>query len=76
MLEGLTPPKNKSESCKVEQVLSKLSEADCAILVEAIDNSALWPHATLAKALRQRGVSLADVTIAKHRNRTCACFRG
>lgn len=76
MLEGLTPPKNKSESCKVEQLLSGLSEADYGILVEALDNPALWPHATLSKAIRQRGLSLADVTIAKHRNRTCACFRG
>lgn len=76
MLEGLTPPKNKSEFCKVEQILSKLSEADRVVLVEALDNQMLWPHATLARAIRQRGVSLADVTIAKHRIRTCACFRG
>jgi hypothetical protein len=76
MLEGLTPPKNKSESCKVEQVLSKISEADQAILIEALDNQLLWPHATLSKAIRQRGLSLADVTIANHRRRTCACFRG
>jgi hypothetical protein len=76
MLEGLTPPKNKSESCKVEQVLSKISEADQAILIEALENQLLWPHATLSKAIRQRGLSLADVTIANHRRRTCACFRG
>lgn len=76
MLEGLTPPKNKSESCKVEQILSGLTEADSAILIEAIDNQILWPHATLSRALRQRGLSVADVTIANHRKRTCACFRG
>lgn len=76
MLEGLRPPKNKSESCKVEQMLNGLSEADGAILIEALDNQVLWPHATLSRALRQRGVSLADVTIANHRKRTCACFRG
>ena len=76
MLEGLTPPKNKSESCKVEQILSGLAEPDHGILIEALENQMLWPHATLARALRQRGLSLADVTIANHRKRTCACFRG
>lgn len=76
MLEGLTPPKNKSEFCKVERVMSGLSESDQAILNEALDNVDIWPHATLSKAIRQRGVSLADVTIANHRKRSCACFRG
>ena len=76
MLEGLTPPKNKTVYCKIEQTLSSLSEADAKILTEALDNTDAWGARTLSTALRERGISIADTTITKHRSRTCACYRG
>ena len=76
MLEGLTPPKNKTVYCKIEQTVSSLSEADAKILTEAIENTDAWGSRTLSTALRERGISIADTTISKHRSRTCACYRG
>lgn len=76
MLEGLTPPKSKSEYCKIDQMKNELSEKDYKILTEAIANSEAWGAKTLSNALRARGVSVADTTITKHRKKICACFRG
>lgn len=76
MLEGLTPPKSKSEYCKIEQMKSELSEKDYKILLEAIANAEAWGAKTLSNALRAKGVSVADTTITKHRKKICACFRG
>lgn len=75
MLEGLEPPKNKAVYCKVEQMRETLATEDYEILIAAVDDAKKWPAKTLQNALRQRGVSLADTTITKHRLRTCACFR-
>ena len=75
MLEGLTPPKNKAIYCKIDQTFQSLSESDAKIFTEAIDNTAQWGARTLSIALRERGISIADTTIAKHRSRTCACYR-
>ena len=75
MLEGLIPPPNKSEYCKVADVLSGLSKEDRVILETALADTQKWKHKTLSNALRQKGLSLADTTIAKHRLQTCACFR-
>lgn len=76
MLEGLTPPKPKSEYCKIDLLRKDLSEKDYKILIEAIDNHDAWGARTLSNTLRQRGVSVADTTITKHRKKACACFRG
>ena len=76
MLEGLEPPKNKTEFCKVDHVISQLEESDAKILQEALDDTERWKHKTLSNALRSRGISLADTTISKHRFKVCACFRG
>lgn len=76
MLEGLTPPKSKSEYCKIDLLRKDLSEKDYKILTDAIANSEIWGAKTLSNALRQKGVSVADTTITKHRKKICACFRG
>ena len=76
MLEGLKPPQNKTVYCKIEQTLSSLSESDAKIMAEALDNTDVWGARTLSTALRERGISIADTTITKHRNRVCACYRG
>ena len=76
MLEGLEPPKSKSVYCKVAQTLEKLDENDAAILIAALADVHRWGAKTLQNSLRERGLSLADTTISKHRNKTCACYRG
>ena len=54
----------------------ELSDKDYKILIDAIENTEVWGARTLSTALRQKGVSVADTTITKHRKKACACFRG
>jgi len=75
MLEGLKPPPNRAYYCRVSQVLADLDQADAEILTQAVADEQSWPAKTLANALRERGVSLADTTISKHRKKLCACGR-
>lgn len=75
MLENLEPPKNKAVYCKINQVLETLEESDKQILAEALADRNKWAAKTLSNALRQRGLSIADTTITKHRLKTCACYR-
>ena len=75
MLEGLEPPQNKAIYCKIAQISETLSEADLEILNSALADKNRWGAKTLMKALRDRGLSVADTTIAKHRNNQCACYR-
>jgi hypothetical protein len=75
MLEGLTPPRLKTVYCKVDEWLKKLDESDRKILQEALNNFELWPHSTLARALRAKGLDISDTTIGKHRNKDCACYK-
>ena len=76
MLEGLTPPKNKAVYCKIDQMLKDLGDSDRLVLEGAIADKGRWGAKTLSNALRERGLSVADTTITKHRNKTCACYRG
>lgn len=75
MLEGLTPPPNKAVYCKVDLMAQELDEADRKIFMAAIDDSETWGARTLTNALRQRGLSIADTTVTKHRVKACACYR-
>jgi len=75
MLENLQPPKNASAYCKVARILENLQPSDQEILKAAILDSELWSSNTLSNTLRSRGISIADVTITKHRKRLCTCFR-
>lgn len=75
MLEGLTPPKNRAVYCRIADLADSMTDADKNIFINAVDNKELWSANSLSTALRQRGISVADTTIAKHRNRVCACFR-
>ena len=76
MLEGLTPPPNKSHKCLVREILDTLDQNDQAILTEALADKLTWPANTLSIALRDRGIQIADVTISKHRKQHCRCYRG
>ena len=75
MLEGLTPPKSAAIYCKVDQTIATLSESDANILIAALMDQETWGDRTLSNALRERGISIADTTLRKHRNKVCACFR-
>lgn len=75
MLEGLEPAKSKAEYCKVKQTLETLDDKDTKILLDALADKDRWSDKGLSTALRQRGLSIADTTIAKHRKSACACFR-
>ena len=74
MLEGLKPPKS-DKPCAVVSLANAMSETDREILIEAVSNVASWTASSLSKALRERGIVIADHTITKHRNRTCVCYR-
>jgi hypothetical protein len=76
VLEGLKPPKSRSEYCKIELTMKDLSKGDAQILADALENTDLWGAKTLSNALREKGLSIADTTISKHRKKICACFRG
>ena len=75
MLEGLEPAQNKSVYCKIQQTLETLESKDQKILTDALEDKDRWSDKGLSTALRQRGLSIADTTIAKHRKKACACFR-
>jgi hypothetical protein len=75
LLEGLKPPPNKSIYCRLSQVLAELDKADSEILGQAVSDEQSWPAKTLANALKERGLSLSDTTISKHRRKLCACGR-
>lgn len=75
MLEGLEPIKSKSVYCKIAQTLETLDKKDQDILNQALADKDKWSDKGLSTALRQRGLSIADTTISKHRKLICACFR-
>jgi len=75
MLEGLARPQSKAVYCKVEMQLAELQPNDKDILIAALADVRAWPANTLSTQLRLKGLSLADVTITKHRRHACACYR-
>jgi hypothetical protein len=74
MLEGLKPPKS-DKPCAVISLANAMSESDREIFLDAVKDVSVWTSNSLSKALRERGVIIADHTITKHRNRTCVCYR-
>jgi len=76
MLEGLEPSQNRSFYCKVDTLKDELEPKDYQILIDAIADTERWTAKGLQNALKRRGLSLADTTITKHRNKLCNCFRG
>lgn len=73
MLENLKPPVRKY-SCKVAQEAEKLEQPDREIFLDAVDD-VQWKYKTLQGELAKFGIHVVDTTIAKHRNKTCACYR-
>jgi hypothetical protein len=75
MLEDLQPPRNGTLNCKVADMVNSLEPADKEILQAAVLNTQLWGSNTLSNALKIRGLSIAGVTITRHRKRLCTCYR-
>lgn len=75
MLEGLTPLANRVYTCKINLIKDELEPNDYQILLDAIADSKLWSAKGLSTALKTRGVTLADTTITRHRNKVCNCFK-
>jgi hypothetical protein len=75
MLEGIKPAKRADHVCKVATTIKQLGTPDSEILAAAITDASKWPANTLATELRRRGLPLSDMTILRHRKRTCACYR-
>jgi hypothetical protein len=71
-LDGLTPHV-KQLSCRVRVLLASMTEQDVAVLTAAINNAELWPARALSNSLKERGVSVTDLTITKHRKGFCSC---
>ena len=76
MLEGMTPPNGKTQSCKVRTVAALLDESDKKILYNAVEDADTWPIKTLMRALNERGIQISDSPLTNHRAKTCACYRG
>lgn len=73
MLEDLTPP-TRTYSCKVATTAATLDEKDSKILLDAVDNPE-WQFKSLSNALADKGLTIVDTAIARHRRRQCGCFR-
>ena len=72
LLDDLTPHVKKY-SCKIATILSELEPADRAILEAALQDTNTWTSRALANAVRQRGITLVDTSVTKHRNGLCSC---
>jgi hypothetical protein len=71
MLENLKPTV-KILPCRVRATIQGLEAKDQEILESAIADLNWTPH-SLSNALFQRGLSLSDKSIKKHRIQQCSC---
>lgn len=74
MLEDLTPPQPKTY-CITRTILEGLAESDAKILTAAIQDTAAWSAKALSRELGKRGIQISDVSIQRHRIRSCSCSR-
>ncbi len=72
LLTELQPP-NKKYPCKIRTLLETLESEDSQILQAAINDPTLWPAKTLQKSLNNLGLKLSDLTIQRHRSKSCSC---
>jgi len=71
-LEGLTPHV-REVSCRVRLLIKTLSIEDREVLTAAVNDIQRWPARTLSNSLKERGITLTDLTITKHRKGFCSC---
>jgi hypothetical protein len=72
LLDDLTPHV-KRYSCKVATIANELEPEDRAIFLAAIQDRNTWSNRSLSNALRNRGITLVDTSISKHRDGLCSC---
>ncbi len=73
MLEDLPVPTDE-KLCLLAQKAAELSKEDFEILQAALNNPA-WSNIGLARALNERGFTIGDTIVLKHRKKTCRCAR-
>jgi hypothetical protein len=73
LLDGLTPP-IKTSRCPIAKAKLGLSEGDAKLLDDALENPN-WPAASLAMALRDRGIVFSRFNIMDHRKKVCQCSK-
>lgn len=75
MLEGLAPVQ-KVFACRVRTFYRTLDPADQQIFFAALTNLAGFSHKGLERALAQRGISISESSLRKHRLGDCSCALG
>lgn len=60
--------------CAVRRLAETLDKEDAQILYDAVMNKA-WAYYTLETALAQKGLTLGQSSIKKHRLKNCSCWR-
>jgi len=75
VLEGLKPIP-RVVKCKVGQLLETLEPSDQEILQAALADTKKWSSHGLKNALMERGITIGDVVIGKHRRGLCVCRVG
>lgn len=73
LLEDLQPPIRATE-CLVSRLAAGLDDKDKIIFIDAIDSETKWSASGLSTALRKKDLWIADVTITRHRRKTCGCY--
>lgn len=73
MLENLGEPKSK-KLCALARKMFELDKADQKILEDALANPD-WGNTLLTRRLNELGFVVYRDTLARHRNKECACVR-
>jgi hypothetical protein len=73
MLEDLAKP-DRLYSCAVRNVLATLDAADQKILIAAVMDET-WKMSTLESALANKGITLGQGAIKRHRFGSCSCSK-
>lgn len=74
LLENFEPPK-RAIACKIRSIMVELENEDQKVLLLALNDPKKWPAKTLSDALKQRGITAVDSTIARHRQGLCSCSK-
>jgi len=77
MLENLKQSVGKARRypCAVKTFFDTLSEADQEILMSVLADRSISHHSLSAALKQQAGTTIADTTLARHRNGLCSCSR-
>lgn len=73
LLKDLAIPK-KNWPCAVRSTANNLDTPDAEILLAAVMNPD-WQYSTLERALADKGITLSQGTIKRHRLKGCSCWR-